>query len=217
MLSNSVYSNRTRILEFVAVLLTGFGKFVLVDWLNLKFWYILIASTCWIGYITWRIRHHPALPAYWGFTKKGFSESLRWILPFAVVSIIAFYIYGSITNALLFNWHILPVLVSYPCWGIIQQFLIIGLIIRNLADYDGKKIPKVLIILIATTLFAIVHYPVILLVAGTFVLALLYSLVYWKHGNLWVLGLFHGWLGGFFYFFVLGRDPWLEFLAAIQK
>jgi uncharacterized protein len=47
-------------------------------------------------------------------------------------------------------------------------------------------------------------------------MALIYTMLYIKFRNLWVLGIFHGWLGCFFYFFVLHRDSWLEFIAAIR-
>jgi hypothetical protein len=45
---------------------------------------------------------------------------------------------------------------------------------------------------------------------ATFFLAAVYGWVYWKERNLYVLGLFHGWLGGIFYYTVLGRDPFVE-------
>lgn len=210
-------TNRRRVFEFIAVVITGLGKFLFVDVLQLKFWYILAACLFWITYILFRIRRDPELPAYWGFRRDGLRESLRWLVPFAVISLIGFIAYGTWREVIIIHWHIIPILLLYPCWGILQQFLIIGLIARNLSDYDGRKLPTFLIVLIASTIFSIVHYPVLLLVIGTFVLALLYCLVYLRYRNLWVLGVLHGWLGGLFYFFVLGRDPWVEFLAAVQK
>jgi hypothetical protein len=110
----------------------------------------------------------------------------------------------------------LPILMLYPIWGTIQQFLIIGLIARNLSDFEGLTIPKSVVVVASSGVFSVVHYPSVPLMAATFVLALLYVFLYLKYINLWILGLFHGWLGGFFYFFVLGRDPWLEFVGAIQ-
>jgi hypothetical protein len=35
--------------------------------------------------------------------------------------------------------------------------------------------------------------------------------------NIIPLGIFHGVLGGMFYYVVLQRDAWLEFIAVLQK
>jgi uncharacterized protein len=45
---------------------------------------------------------------------------------------------------------------------------------------------------------------------GTFILALLYGYIYLRSRNLYVLGLFHGWLGALFFYTVVGRDPFAE-------
>jgi len=34
--------------------------------------------------------------------------------------------------------------------------------------------------------------------------------LYFRYRNLWPLGVLHGWLGAFFYLWVLGRDMWVE-------
>jgi hypothetical protein len=209
-------SNRTRLLEITAVALTGLGKFLLVDYLHLKFWYVTLVCLVWTVYILFRIRADRSLPGYWGFRKEGFKSSLKIVLPLSIVLVTAFVIVGKANDTLILNWHLLPILVLYPLWATIQQFLIIGLITRNLDDYEGKDIPKSVILVVASTVFSIVHYPSVPLMVATLFLAMLYTVLYLKYRNLWVLGLFHGWLGGFFYYFVLGRDAWLEFIQAIQ-
>jgi hypothetical protein len=45
---------------------------------------------------------------------------------------------------------------------------------------------------------------------GTFFLAMFYGFIYSREKNIYALGLFHGWLGGLFYYTVVGRDPFLE-------
>jgi len=107
-------------------------------------------------------------------------------------------------------------MILYPLWGTIQQFLIIGLIARNMEDWEGRKANSVTIVVVSSIVFSIVHFPSILLVAATALLAIAYTIIYLRYRNLWILGLFHGWLGCFFYFFVLGRDPWLEFVSALK-
>ena len=54
--------------------------------------------------------------------------------------------------------------------------------------------------------FSSVHLPNWELTAGTFGLGFAYTPLYLR--NLWPLGLYHGWLGVFFYFWVLGDNPW---------
>lgn len=57
---------------------------------------------------------------------------------------------------------------------------------------------------------AIAHYPFLLLIGATFLLALVYTTLYFRGRNLLALGIYHGWLATFFFYWVLGRDSWLE-------
>ena len=208
-------NNRTRLLEIIAVVLTGLGKLLFVNYLNLKFWYIITACLLWIGYVVFRSIKQPGILAYWGFTKTNFRRSIRFLAPLALVSIVGFFIYGYTQRTVILNWHILPVLIIYPIWGTIQQFLMVGLVAGNMRDLDGKDIPLAVIVVITSVTFSIIHVPSLLLVLATLFLAIVYSLHYLRVRNLWTLGLFHGWLGGLFYFIVLGRDPWLEVFSGI--
>lgn len=210
------YTNTIRTAEIAAVVLTGLGKFLFVDWLHLKFWYVTAACIIWMAYILYRIKTNPGIPAYWGFRKEGFRSSLRWIGPVSLLALGAFIAVGILRETLVFNWHILPIMILYPLWGTIQQFLIIGLIARNMEDWEGRRIGHVAIVAMSSVVFSIVHFPSIPLVAATALLAIGYAIIYLRYRNLWILGLFHGWLGCFFYFFVLGRDPWLEFVSAVK-
>src|SRR5690349_8495183 len=210
-------SNRTKILEISAVVITGLGKFLFVDYLQLKFWYILLASLFWIGYIGYRVSNHPGILQYWGFSRVGFRPSLKVVVPVSVISITGFVVYGILQETIILNSHLIPVLMLYPLWGTLQQFLIIGILVINFKEMKGINIPPAGIVLFASVVFAIVHYPSWPLIGATFLLAIFYSILYMRYKNLWVLGLFHGWLGGLFYFFVLHRDPWAEFLAAVVQ
>ena len=82
-------------------------------------------------------------------------------------------------------------------------------------DLKGQPLPRAIIILLAALLFSLVHYPFTWLMIGTFGLALLYGWIYLKERNLYVLGLFHGWLGGLFYYTVVDRDPFLEMFGKL--
>jgi len=203
-------SNKTRILEISAVILTAIGKFIFMDWLNWRFPFIVTAIIGWISYMIYQNKKQPGILKYWGFRTDNFLMVVKKLLPFGLLALFAFIVIGIYQNSMHINWHIIPILILYPAWGIIQQYLLIALTVGNMQDLQGQKPGKVVIILLAALLFAFVHYPFIWLMAGTFFLAVLYGWTYWKERNLYVLGLFHGWLGGVFYYTVLGRDPFLE-------
>lgn len=196
--------------EFAAVAATGIGKFVFMDWLEWKFPFILAAMGGWLVYILIRVRRQPGLMRYWGFTRKNFKKAFLMILPFALATVIGCFLLGFYLGTNILSWHILPLLLLYPLWGTVQQFLMVGLVAGNLYDRKGRKIPLWLIVAINSVLFSVVHYPSLMLMGGTLLLAILYSVVYLKTRNLYVLGIFHGWLGALFYYTVLGRDSFLE-------
>ena len=126
------------------------------------------------------------------------------------MGILTMIIIGSIQGTINVTWHIIPILISYRIWGTIQQFLLIALLAGNLSDLNISKLSKPIIILIAALMFAGVHYPFWWLIIATFILAIFYGYVYLKERNVYVLGLFHGWLGGLFYYTVMDTDPFLD-------
>ena len=101
----------------------------------------------------------------------------------------------------------LPLLITYPIWGSIQQFLTIGLLAGNLNELKCLKLAKWAIIVSTAIFFSLVHYPSAWLMIGTFILALYYGYIYLKAKNVYVLGILHGWLGTLFYYTVLNQDP----------
>lgn len=200
------------IFEIIAVLLTGAFKFILVDLLEAKFWFIFIFGLLWIIYIVARAIQSTSILKDWGFKREGFIPSIKIILLPALVVLIVSIGYGLSKDHLILNWHIIPIMILYPIWGTIQQFLIISLFGGNLNRINTLTI---LNIILTAFLFSMVHYPSLLLIVATFFMAIFYMLLFLRYKNLWALGLFHGWLAGFFYFFVLGRDPWVEFIGSI--
>ena len=181
-----------------------------MDYLNWRFSFIVAAIIFWVTYIIYRNRKNPGIIEYWGFRTDNFKSVLKKVLPFGIIALIVFISIGLYQDTINITWHIIPILILYPVWGIIQQFLLIALTAGNLQDYKGNHVPKWMIILIAALLFAAIHYPFIWLIAGTFILAVFYGWIYLKERNIYVLGIFHGWLGGIFYYTVLDRDPFLE-------
>lgn len=208
-------TDRRRFLEIVCVCVTAIGKFIFMDFLNIRFPYVALAVLGWVGYVYYRHKQTSSILNYWGFRTDNLKKSMLFLLPFAVLSIVLFMVIGFFQNTLNPTWHILPIMISYPIWGIIQQFLIMSLVAGNLHAMKSWRMPKTMTILVTALLFSVVHYPDVWLMSGTFVLALFYGFVFLKLRNIYALGIFHGWLGAFFYYTVVGTDPFAEVFLAL--
>ncbi len=196
-----------RTFELAAVVFTALGKFLFYDIFQLQFVFILLIFIFWTGYITWRVRHTPDIITAWGFRMDNFLETLKMVLPFGLLAIFSSILIGYYLDTIDLNWHIVPILLLYPLFGTLQQFLLMALVAGNLQSRNESQLK---IMLISACLFSIIHYPDGWLVLGTFILALFYSYIYLRKRNLYVLGLFHGWLGAIFYYTVVEKDPFLE-------
>lgn len=199
-----------RILEIIAVILTGVGKFIFMDWLNVRFLYITVAILFWVGYIIFRYRQDKSILKYWGLNKQNFKKSFLELLPFAIVLVFSFVLIGNSLGTNVLNWTILPILLLYPLWGIIQQFIMIGVLAKNIKEMESIHVPDLFIVLITAIIFSLVHYPFTLLIIGTFFLAIVYTILYLNKRNLIVMGIYHGWIGAFFFYTMLSRNPYDE-------
>jgi len=205
-----IVTDKRRWLEIAAVLATGFMKYIFMDWLNLRTFYIGVACIFWSVYIFKRYRNNKQILQHWGFRKNHFKQTFHFLIPFALIMVAVIVWYGISYNAIFLNWHIIPVFIFYPAWGIIQQFLLLALIAGNLRSLPTLKLSKVQIILLTSTVFALVHYPSLPLMVFTFFMELVFAVAYFKWRNLWSLGFYHGWVVSLLLFFVLGRDLWNE-------
>lgn len=203
-------SSQRRVSEIIAVFVTGLGKVAFMDILNWRLPFISFAVLAWTAYVVYRSRSVSGILRYWGFRIDNVGASLRILLPVAIVSIVIFFVIGYFRSTINLTWHIIPVLFLYPIWGTIQQFLVIGLVAGNLHDLRSTRLSIHVIVFLTALLFGVVHYPWHWLMLGTFLLALFYGYVYLRVRNVFMLGLFHGWLGGLFFYTVVGRDPFLE-------
>jgi uncharacterized protein len=208
-------SNKRRILEISAVILTAAGKFIFMDYLNWRFPFVAVAIISWVSYIIYRKSKQPGITKYWGFRTDNFKTVLKKVLPIGLLAVITFFGVGFYKGTLNISWHIIPILILYPIWGTIQQFLLIALTAGNLQDMKDQHLKKGIIILLAALLFGAIHHPYLWLMLATFILALFYGWIYLGERNIYVLGLFHGWLGGIFYYTVLERDPFLEMFGGM--
>lgn len=208
-------SSNSKWFEIVAAVLTGLGKFVFMDWLNWKLAYILVACLFWIGYVVYRKRHHTGILDYWGLSGLNFRKTFLELLPIALLFIGSFILVGNYLGTNILSWHIIPILLLYPIWGVIQQFLVVGLIAKNLDTLPATHVPRLAIIFFTALLFGLIHYPWQLLMLATFLLAVVYTILYLRHRNLIVLGIFHGWLGAFFFYTLMEKDPWLDVFGVL--
>ena len=146
----------------------------------------------------------------WGFRVDNLVEATALPAAIFLVSGAGFAWYGHLHGNLYFPAHAPLLLAVYPVWGLIQQFLVLGIVVSNLELLPALRRRAALIVMIGAVLFALLHGFVPLLLAGTFLLELICIPLYFKYRNLWPLGVLHGWLGALFYLWVLGRDMWVE-------
>lgn len=211
-------SDKVRHIEILGVVLTGIGKFVFVDYLNWRLSFVLVTIILWSTYVFYRFKKDKHALKDWGFRTDNFKSISKFLIPFVVISMILFLVIGYLQGTINLTWHIIPLLITYPIWGSIQQFLTIALLAGNLNELKSTKINKTLVIFITAVFFSIVHYPVGWLMAGTFVLALFYGYIYLKVKNIYALGVVHGWLGAMFYYTVVNQDPFADvFLKIINQ
>jgi uncharacterized protein len=210
MIEEPLALRRTKIKEIILAAVTGVGKIIFMDLLNWRLPFIALIILGWSFYVWKQFKLKPSSLVEWGFRHDNFKSVIKRILPFGIVAIASFLLIGYQLKTINLTWHILPILLLYPIWGVIQQFLVISLVGGNLQDLKKANWNKMVIILIAAVLFGLVHYPHYWLVVGTFILAIFYGYIFLKERNIYAMGLFHGWLGAIFFYTVLGRDPFME-------
>lgn len=180
-----------------------------LDWHGVD---IVVIGTAVLGYVAIRVRHN-TVRAAWGLRRLGFGTCARAASLWLVSGATALAVIALLRGSLVVELNLLPLLVLYPLWGIVQQLLVLGMLAHNL-DVLGVRRPMVLAV--AAFGFAAVHVPDWPLVGATALLGLVNALLFFRHRNLWPLALLHGWLGALFYRWVLDRDVWGELLQALR-
>lgn len=201
-------SDKRRLFEILAVILTGGSKILFINILELHAIYIVSAILFWVFYFVFRVRKQPWLLQYWGLTSSNLWETFRIVGTVGGLAILLFLGFAILMGNAIFSWNLLFVLLTYPFWGLVQQFVMMSIVANNLNDFQWKRIGFSQVIIITSFVFAIVHYPSIPLIIATFFMALFYSFVFLKKRNIIPLGFFHGILGGLFYYLVLEKDTW---------
>lgn len=190
-----------------AVALTGVGHFAFRA-ADATVVFILLAVAGWGGYLRHRARGDGGFLRGAGFTSENLGPAFRDASLLAAGSLALMAGVGAAQGSLRLHPDMVPALLLYPAWGLIQQFLVQRLVAANLKEAPGWVGSPYVVIPVTAAVFGSVHLPNWKLTAATFGLALAYTPLYLKHRNLWPLGLYHGWLGTLYYFWVLDRNPW---------
>jgi len=194
--------------EFLAVATTGLLHLLFKN-IGAKGLFIALASVSWISYIVWQAGQDQSKWVKWGFQTKNLSSAFFWPTLIFVVAAGAMAWYGATNGRVLWEGNILFLLLLYPLWGILQQFLVQALGVANLMTlFPGQG--RWVAMPVGIVLFSLIHFPNGLLMIATGLMAGLFIPCYLRDRNLWPLGLYHGWLGTFFYLWVLGKDPWVS-------
>jgi hypothetical protein len=200
---------RRSAVEIAAVVLTAGLHFVFYDLLPGRGAFIGIAVLGWGSYVVARVVRHPGVLRAYGLGGDGLRPTVLAAGVILVSGLIVCAVIGRSRGLFGFEAHMIPVALLYPIWGIVQQVLVQSMFVRNLEP----QLPRVVVVLLAGILFGLVHLPHVALAAATAILGTLLTVVFLRLHNVWPLGVCHGWLGVLFYFWVLGRDPWLEILG----
>ena len=96
---------------------------------------------------------------------------------------------GSLRLADVFSWAFARKYVWLFVWGLIQQHVLQAFFNRRAQDVWGKGFAS---ILVATTIFAVLHLPNFWLTIATFLGGLMWTSVYQRIPNLFALALSHG-------------------------
>lgn len=195
------------------VVLTGISKILVMDILNQKLPFIVVVTLFWLGYFIYRTSTERELYKYWGLSISNSKQLFKIVASVGLVLIAVMVIYGVYIKPIQWSVNILFVLLVYPIWGLIQQFLTMSLFAGNIQDLQSKPTRNMSIILYTSILFSIVHYPSLHLMIATLIMAFIYSYLFLKYRNIIPLGLFHGIIGGLFYYVILNRDAWVEFVT----
>ena len=199
--------------EVAAVVATGLLHLVCKP-LGLQGVYIVAAILAWAVFVGVTAMKRPAVVREWGFRGDNFWPALRAsstiFVPVMVLMVVLASIRGTLTTP-----SSLPVmLLLYPAWGLVQQFLVQALLVTNLGKGPLRHHRSWLVVG-GGALFSLVHVGNPVLMLATAMLGATFVWLYLRYRNLWPLGVFHGWLASLFYLWFLHRDPFTEIFGRL--
>jgi len=193
------------IIAVVGVCLT----YVLLEVLHLpKRWTLLVMALALAVYATYFIRRRGDSWHALGFRADNLRAA---VVPIGVTTLVA--AAGLVAVALrqgraAWGPEVLLLLGLYPTWALAQQLAFQGVLHRRLMLFLR---PPALQVLITATAFSSVHYGSFVLMTLTFTAGLLWSLLYRRWPNLWLLAGSHTVLAALAYPLILADDPLSRF------
>jgi CAAX prenyl protease-like protein len=177
--------------------------------------FILAAVVGWSLYIGRRVRRDKRALRDWGLSFDGLRPTARITAVLAIGAVAAMGAIAHGRGSLRFHADMIPLVLLYPVWGLVQQVLVQGMFVGNLVSSYPHLSRSASVVVGAGVLFGAVHLPDPELTGAAALMGVLFAAVFVRHRNVWPLGLVHGALGVLFYFWVLQRDPWPELLASV--
>lgn len=193
----------------IAALATG-AIFLIATARGPNVFFTIGASVFWVTFVALRVHRNKDALVQWGFRLDNLREAALIPAVIFVFAALAFAAYAVAKHQFKFPLHTLPLFLIYPLWGVIQQFLVLGILVGNLEKIGALRQRPIILVVVGALVFGAIHMPDPVLTAGTTMLALVYVPLFLKHRNVLPLGVVHGWIGTLFYLWILGRDVWTE-------
>ena len=193
--------------EALGVLGTGLLHVLCQEVIGYHGAFVAGAVVAWTIYLWRRARQTPGQLEAWGFRRENFRQSFIALTIAGAVGIGGMALIAAQRGHLHWHWHMAVAFTLYPLWGVIQQFLVQALVAANLERLGGRVGHRASVVAICAVAFGVIHAPGREIMLATFLLGLVFTPVYLRWRNLWPLGMYHGWLGLFFYFWVQGKNP----------
>ncbi len=194
--------------ELAAVIATGLVHLVVEGtWPQAKPFFIGGCTVVWGAYVARRVARDRTVLASWGLRLDNVRRATLVFAPVLVLGAGILLAYRLARGFQPLPASAVLLFALYPIWGLLQQFLLQGLIAGNL---ERLTVPLPALVAIAAVLFGLVHLPDWPLVGLTAVAGAIWTPLFLRTRNLLPLAVTHGWLGGLAYYWVLERDPWRE-------
>jgi len=169
-----------------------------------KRWSFFAAGLALAAYVVYFVRRRPHSWQELGFRRDNLAIGL---VPVGVLTLLAglgLVALAAKEGRLVWQPTILTLLALYPVWALVQQFAFQGLLHRGLTVLIRRPVLQVLITAAA---FASVHVGNGALLALTFVGGIIWSLLYRRWPNLWLLAASHSVLAALAYPLLLQDAP----------
>jgi membrane protease YdiL (CAAX protease family) len=189
----------------VAVILGTAGAYVALEALSVpKRWSFAFMGVALLAYGLHLWRRGTDSWFELGFRTDNLRAALVPIGTFTLIAAAGMVAFALAHSRSLWRSDLAFLLLLYPVWGIVQQAVFQGLFHRRLMLLIRSPFLQVLITALA---FAAVHVGNPILVALTFPAGLVWSALFRRWPNLWLLGLSHAFLAALAYPLVLGDAP----------